>query len=206
MHPRQAFSRCSYYFSINYNRHKLLKHGATIGSNLLIYNSFYLKGNGKIKIGDNVKITSGSGINPISRNIRASIFVGKTGSLIIGDNVGMSSPCIRVKQKIEIGNNVKIGALCEFIDTDVHSMNYQIRNMSVRGPKGESIDGASSLCAPIKIEDDVWIGMHCIILKGVTIGARSIIGAGSVVTKSIPSDCVAAGNPCKVIRYLNQTD
>ena len=55
---------------------------------------------------------------------------------------------------------------------------------------------------PIVIEDDVWVGAHSIILKGVTIGARSIIGAGSVVTKSIPADCVAAGNPCRVIKNL----
>ena len=45
--------------------------------------------------------------------------------------------------------------------------------------------------------------MRCIILKGVTVGARSVIGSGSIVTKSIPSDCIAAGNPCKVIRLLN---
>ena len=55
------------------------------------------------------------------------------------------------------------------------------------------------MSASIVIEDDVWVGAHSIILKGVTIGARSIIGAGSVVTKSIPADCVAAGNPCRVI-------
>ena len=52
------------------------------------------------------------------------------------------------------------------------------------------------------IEDNVLIGKRCIILKGVTIGARSIIGSGSVVTKSIPADCIAAGNPCKVIKQL----
>lgn len=56
------------------------------------------------------------------------------------------------------------------------------------------------MSAPIVIEDDVWVSAHSIILKGVTIGARSIIGAGSVVTKSIPADCVAAGNPCRVIK------
>ena len=55
---------------------------------------------------------------------------------------------------------------------------------------------------PIVIEDDVWIGAHSIILKGVTIGARSIIGAGSIVTKDIPCDCIAAGNPCKVKKKL----
>ena len=57
-------------------------------------------------------------------------------------------------------------------------MDSQVRRSSNEGTKS----------APVVIEDDVWVGAHCIILKGVTIGARSIIGAGSVVTKSIPAD------------------
>ena len=92
-----------------------------------------------------------------------------------------------------IGNDVKIGACVLITDTDAQPMDYLIRRSSGEGTQS----------APIFIEDDVWIGAHSIILKGVTIGARSIIGAGSVVTKSIPADCVAAGNPCKVIRKLN---
>ena len=72
-------------------------------------------------------------------------------------------------------------------------MDYLIRRSSGEGTQS----------APIIIEDDVWLGAQSIILKGVTVGARTIIGAGSVVTKSIPADCVAAGNPCKVIRKLN---
>ena len=56
----------------------------------------------------------------------------------------------------------------------------------------------------IVIEDDVLIGMNSIILKGVRVGARSVIGAGSVVVKDIPSDCIAAGNPAKVIKIINQ--
>ena len=79
-------------------------------------------------------------------------------------------------------------------DTDAHPMDYMARRSSNEGTKS----------APVVIEDDVWGGAHCIILKGVTIGARSIIGAGSVVTNSIPADCVAAGNPCRVIKSLNQ--
>ena len=57
--------------------------------------------------------------------------------------------------------------------------------------------------APIVIEDDVWMGAHCIVLKGVRIGARSVIGAGSVVTKDIPSDSIAVGNPARVVRTFS---
>lgn len=56
--------------------------------------------------------------------------------------------------------------------------------------------------APIEIGDDVWIGGNAVILPGVKIGARSVIGAGSVVTKDIPADVVAAGTPCRVLRRL----
>ena len=82
------------------------------------------------------------------------------------------------------------------MDSDAHSLNYLERRMP-------SLDQIKKKNAPIIIEDDVLIGTRSIILKGVTIGARSVIGSGSVVTKSIPADCIAAGNPCKVIKYIN---
>ena len=112
----------------------------------------------------------------------------------VGDNSGMSSSCIWCINSITIGNNVDIGANCVIIDNDAHSLDYRIRRIP-------SLDIANS--APIVIEDDVLIGTNSIILKGVRIGARSIIGAGSVVTKDIPSDCIAAGNPCRVIKRIN---
>ena len=59
---------------------------------------------------------------------------------------------------------------------------------------------------PISIGDDVWIGGSAVICPGVNIGARSVIGAGSVVTKDIPADVFAAGNPCKVIRSLTENE
>ena len=65
-------------------------------------------------------------------------------------------------------------------------------------------DNANKRDEPVIIGHDVFVGMNTIILKGVEIGDRCIIGAGSVVTKSIPSDYVAAGNPAKVIRKINQ--
>mgnify|MGYP000840304717 FL=1 len=90
------------------------------------------------------------------------------------------------------------------MDTDAHNLDYMIRRSHEKDVHGFRIDSLSAATAPIVIEDDVLIGTRCIILKGVTIGARSIIGSGSVVVKTIPADCIAAGNPCKVIKYINE--
>lgn len=122
--------------------------------------------------------------------MRGNFYTEKNAHINIGNNVGMSATRLWISKGLTIGNNVKIGACTLLIDTDTHPINYNIRRTSNEGTKA----------SPIKIEDDAWIGAHCIILKGVTIGARSIIGAGSVVTKDIPCDCIAAGNPCKVIK------
>lgn len=105
----------------------------------------------------------------------------------------MSSVVLWAHESITIGDHVKIGGNSILIDTDSHNMDYLVR-------RGQYTDWGVS--KPIVIEDDVFIGGNCIILKGVTIGARSIIAAGSVVTKSIPADCVAGGNPAKVIKSL----
>ena len=59
---------------------------------------------------------------------------------------------------------------------------------------------------PIRIEDDVWTGANVVILPGVAIGKNSVIGAGSVVTKDIPENVVAVGNPCRVLRPINERD
>lgn len=81
------------------------------------------------------------------------------------------------------------------MDTDAHSVDFRVR-------RDINTDIKEKHSSPVVIEDDVLIGVNSIILKGVTIGARSVIGAGSIVTKSIPADCIAAGNPAKVIKYL----
>lgn len=148
----------------------------------------------RITIGDNFYLSSGNGVNPIASNLQADVYVEPGATLTIGNNVGMSSTRLWIHESARIGNNVKIGGCVLITDTDAHPMDYMARRSSNEGTKS----------APVVIEDDVWVGAHCIILKGVTIGARSVIGAGSVVTKSIPADCVAAGNPCRVIKSLNQ--
>ncbi len=166
-----------------------------------IYISIHPKS--KVVIGDSCKITSDEAHNPLSRNIRACICAERENTVIeIGHHTGMSSPCIWAKEKIIIGNYVNIGADCILMDSDAHNLDWRIRDSFRKLDSRETVDVATAKCAPIIIEDHVLIGTRCIILKGVTIGARSIIAAGSVVTKSIPADCIAGGNPAKVIREL----
>lgn len=175
------------------------------GANMLVYNQVYLLKHptANITIGDNFIFTSGEAFNPLCRNIRGCIYANENSTIKIGDNVGISSACLWAKEKIEIGNNVKIGGDCILMDTDAHSLDFRIRNSKQMHENGQSLDTFLANSKPIFIEDDVLIGTRCIILKGVTIGARSIIGSGSIVTKNIPNDCIAAGNPCRVIKFIN---
>ena len=180
--------------------------GIRFGKNMNVLGriSVVCGGGGEIRIGDNLYFSSGEAVNPIGSNLQGAILTDRPEARIsIGDNVGMSSTRMWIHDSLTVGNNVNIGACVLIIDTDCHEMDYRVRNHSL--PQSEE-DGQYVKSAPIKIEDDVWIGAHSIILKGVTIGARSIIGAGSVVTKSIPADCIAAGNPCKVIRMLSHSN
>lgn len=186
------------------NRILLRIHDVKYGNNLKVYDRFYLTigNNGKLKIGDNFTLSSGDGINPLCRNLRAKVFIDQGAKINIGNNTGLSSPCLWAKESITIGNNVKVGGDCIIMDTDAHNLDFQIRNGSKIGWDKSILETKTAISKPIEIEDDVLIGTRCIILKGVTIGARSIIAAGSIVTKSIPSDCIAGGNPCKVIKKL----
>ena len=99
---------------------------------------------------------------------------------------------------IRIGRDVMIGPNCAFYPVG-HPLKAAARIR--RDDSGRAI-GQVTTGAPIIVEDEVWIGGNVIVLPAVTIGARSMIGAGSVVTKSVPPDVFAAGNPCRVIRPL----
>lgn len=181
-------------FYHKWNHLRFYLYGIKFGSNLRVSTrcNLHLEQNAQLTIGDNFKLSSGSFINPLCRNIAAGIYVHCGAKLIIGNNVGMSSPCVWARKSITIGNHVNIGGDTIIMDSDAHSLNYEIRRT-----KEDQNDAQS---ASIVIEDDVFVGTRCIILKGVKIGARSIIAAGSVVTKSIPADCIAGGNPCQIIR------
>jgi acetyltransferase-like isoleucine patch superfamily enzyme len=104
--------------------------------------------------------------------------VTKEGKITIGDNVGISATAIVCWSQIEIGNNVRIGGGTVIYDTDFHSLDFRDRILFP-----EIRDQVKT--SPIFINENVFIGAHYTILKGVTIGKNSIIGARSVITKNI---------------------
>ena len=91
--------------------------------------------------------------------------------------------------KVTFGDNVFIAPNCGFY-TAGHPFNVEQRNQGLE------------YALPIKIGNNVWIGADCSILPGVTIGDNTVIGAGSVITKNIPANVLAVGNPCKIIREI----
>lgn len=120
----------------------------------------------------------------------------------IGDNVTVNIGCIFVDcNKITIGSNVLIAPNVQ-IYTATHPVDLNERLTPV-----ETLEGIQyirqTFALPVTIEDGCWIGGGVVILPGVTIGKGSVIGAGSVVTKNIPANSLAVGNPCKVIRKIN---
>ena len=186
-----------------WNRFYFWSIGIRYGKNLLINNKLYIRGVGEMTIGDDFRFTSGDSINPICRNIRGAIYFDSPDArIIIGDRVGMSSTCLRAKTSITIGNDVNIGGDCLVMDSDTHPIDYVKRRRGYLKTAAKEEQAELNPTAPIVIEDDVWIGARCQVLKGVTIGTRSVIAAGSVVTKDIPSDVIAGGAPCRVIRKI----
>ena len=94
---------------------------------------------------------------------------------------------------VTFGDNVFIAPSCGF-HTSGHPIDFERRNQ-----------GLEYAC-PITVGDNVWIGAGVQVMPGVTIGSNVVIGGGSIVTKDIPSDSVAVGNPCRVIRKITDED
>lgn len=147
-----------------------------------------------LSIGNNFRMNNNHLNNPIGFFNRCTFVIHPDSEIKIGTNVGISQSAIVSHCSVVIGDNVDIGGGCTIYTSDFHSLDYKIRNSKE--------DQKNKKNAPVIIEDNVFIGARSLILKGVVIGKNSIIGAGSVVTKSIPSNQIWAGNPARFIRNL----
>lgn len=170
-----------------YSAHFLQPHFAALGKFATIIKPWYVEVFGSpVSVGDHVTIVATS-----DHRVRLSVWSDEqvSGQIQIGDYV-IICPGVRVSSasKIHIGDNCMLASGVYLTDSDWHDIYNRI---------------AIGKTDPIHITDNVWIGDGAIVCKGVSIGENTIIGAGSVVVNSIPSDCIAAGNPARVVKHLD---
>lgn len=147
------------------------------------------------RIGSGFRMNNGNRGNPIGRPQPCTFFTGPGATLEIGNNVGMSSTALIAMSRIVVEDDVKFGGGVCVYDTDFHALDPALR-------KNPTTDRANAKTSPVTIRRGAFIGAHSTILKGVVVGADSVIGACSVVTKDIPPSEIWAGNPARFVRKL----
>lgn len=175
----------------------LAARGVTHGPGLVLYGLPIVSRapGSSITLGARVALCSAARYNPVGVNHPVILRTLAPGSeIVIGDDCGISGAAICAALSVRIGAQCLLGANVTITDCDFHPV-------AAPGRRFVS-DVRAAACAPVAIEDNVWLGMNVVVLKGAHIGAHSVIAAGSVVTGSIPSNCIAAGVPAHVVREL----
>jgi acetyltransferase-like isoleucine patch superfamily enzyme len=153
------------------------------------------KGSGAVTIGKHVSCYAG-----------CSFSIGANGRVIVGDFTLLNGAIIMAEEKIEIGSHCLISWNVGIADSDFHPLEPAQRLIDAHAlaPFFKDRPPRPKIrTAPVKLADNVWIGMNAVILKGVTIGENSVVAAGSVVTKSVPPNTVVAGNPAVAVKSFN---
>ncbi len=182
---RSAVARCVRFF---WSEPLFRSQCAHVGTAFRMEDLPYIDGTGRIVIGDHVTLDG-----------RVSFVFGnrlKTlPQVVIGDRTYVGYGCsFTASSSITVGRHCLLAGGVQISDYDGHPVDADLRRAGAPTPP-ESV-------RPVVIGDDVWIGGGALILKGVHIGDRAIIGAGAVVTRDVPPDTVAAGNPARVVKQL----
>lgn len=165
---------------------------AEVGSGFRMEQMPYIQGGGRIAIGKNVRLSG-------KPNIHFSARYGRPPELVIGDDTFIGHGCaFHIGRSIHIGRHCLLAGGVQVFDLDGHPLDAADRRAGTPTP--------ASAVRPVEIGDDVWIGAGALVLKGVTIGPRSVVAARAVVTADVPADVVVAGNPARVVRHLTSGD
>jgi len=164
-------------------------HGVEAGKGLKFYGLPHIRrsSSAKILIGNDCTFRSSATSNLIGINRPCILNAGEKAHLSLGQGCGLSGTVIGAFLSVQIGDYVRCGANTLITDGDWHHD-----------------DPRSSPPLAVVIKNKVWLGVNVTVLKGVTIGENSVIGAGSIVTKDIPANVIAAGNPCRVLKQINK--
>jgi serine acetyltransferase len=158
------------------------RHASHLGEKVRVWGHPVVHNWGRMVICDRVRV--------ISTLAKVEILSIHGGTLEIGESAFINyGSSIVASQMVRIGPGCNIGTHVIILDNNFHHLEPALRN-----ERPES--------APVLIEENVWLGARVIVLPGIQIGAWSVIGAGSVVTRDIPPGVLAAGNPARVIRNL----
>lgn len=139
------------------------------------------------------------------------VFESDKGEVTVGNNTYLGNSKIICRTKIEFEDNIFVAWDSYFYDHDSHSLNYKDRENDIKQQLKDYSEGENFIknknwnvvnSKPIKVCSNAWIGMNCIILKGVTIGEGAIVGAGSVVTKDVPAWTIVGGSPARIIKEI----
>jgi len=136
-----------------------------------------------------------------------SFSIGEKGQCTIGDFTLLNGALIMAEEKIDIGSHCLISWNVGIADSDFHPLEPAQRLIDAQALAPYFTDRPPRpelKTAPVKIADNVWIGMNAVILKGVTIGENSVVAAGAVVTKSVEPNTIVAGNPAQVVKTFAQ--
>lgn len=170
-------------------------HGIDWGTNWKIFGRPIIQKHrgSQIEMGDGLTLRSWPRSNPLAPTAPVVLSTRRADARItIGDDCGVTGATLVAADRISIGDRVLVGGNASIVDTDFHPLT----------PEGRAEALNAGAHAPIVIEDDVFVGMEALILKGVTIGEGAVVGAGSVVTQDVPPRTVVAGNPATVVRTL----
>ncbi|MBS1517297.1 MAG: acyltransferase [Bacteroidetes bacterium] len=173
----------------------LVVNGVKFGSGIRVFGLPRIENKGSITLGNNMRLISAKcGYN--SGNLAGGVFLrtSKEGSIKTGDEVYLNGTSIISEESVTLGSRIMIGANTVIMDTNSHNVPY--KNRLKRWDKIRR--------KAVVIEDDVWIGANCFIMKGVRIGKGSIIGAGSVVNNEVKPFSVYAGNPAVFIKNIEE--
>ena len=147
----------------------------------------------QINVGDGLSLRSWPRSNPLAPTAPVVLSTRRADAeLTIGDDCGFTGTTLVAADRVVIGDRVLVGGNASIVDFDFHPLTPEAR--------AENINAGTA--APIVIEDDVFVGVDALILKGVTVGEGAVVGAGSVVTQDVSPRTVVAGNPATVVRTL----
>jgi maltose O-acetyltransferase len=159
-----------------------LRKATSVGSRVRVFGRPFVENSGTLIIGDRVRLISTIATIEIAVSAGGRLEIGERTYVNYGTSIGAT-------KLVQIGPRCNIGSHVMMIDNDFHSLEPERRNELPPS-------------APIVLEENVWLGSRVIVLRGVTIGAHSVVGAGSVVVSDVPPRSVAVGVPARIVRSL----